>query len=164
MAFLVPSALSGFGSGYLAAIMKGGLGQVALKGMLPPTFGSAFTYGIASSLASRGIEYMASELCNYYQLGEKETITLTIAVIALQMFSSYEIANQLGKRLDVVVPRNFIHLENVLFMASVLEVDFDMTVHRINSRVWTNAVDGRLPTQAWGWIQAIYHEIANNAF
>lgn len=159
MAFLMSAVPHGFGSGMLASFMRGGLGQVALKGAVAPTFSSAFIYGASCCLAGRAIEYIGKEVCDRYQLGEKETLILTVGVIALKMLSAYQVSERLGPVFDIEVPTNYIHFENALYLASILEVDFDMTVNRVNNRIWTSAADNRLHTQAYGFVQMINEQL-----
>lgn len=160
MAFLVSSLTNGIGSGCLSLFTRGSLGQTILRGGTPPSFSAAIMFGTACSLVNRSIDAIAantSEKCNF---GEKESILLAVGVIALKMFSAYEVANQLMFRLDACIPDNYIHFENVLFFASIIEIDFDLTVKEVsNGRVWTHVSDRRIHNLAWRGLQEIYHQI-----
>ena len=160
MAFLIPAYAQGIGSGYLAAFLSGGVGDVLLKGP-HPSFGAAFMYGVGSNLVGQGAVFLAKQVQKEYQLGKNETVVLTVAVIAFQVFSSYSVANQLRKSLDVVVPRTFIHVENALFIGSVLEIDFELTAKQINEEVWKDVTDMRPFSRLWAFLQMIYQEMQN---
>lgn len=142
MAFLIPSYIQGIISADLASILNGRIGNIILKGP-PPTFGAAFVYGVGSKLTHQGIVLAAKQMQEKYQLKKHETIGLTVAVIAFQIFSNYGVASQLNKHLEISIPKAFIHTENVLFLAGVLQIDFELTAKQINDDLWQDVTDTR---------------------
>ena len=142
MAFLIPSYIQGLVSADLAAILNGRLGNVILKGP-SPTMSAAFVYGVGAKLTHQGIVLAAKQIQEKYQLKKYETIGLTVAVIAFQMFSNYGVASQLNKHLQTSIPKAFIHTENVLFLAGVLQIDFELTAQQINDDLWQDVTDTR---------------------
>ena len=160
MAFLVSSVANGIGSGCLSLFTRGSLGQTILRGGVSPSFSAAVMFGTACSLVNRSIDVIAANTSDKCNFGEKENILLAVGVIALKMFSAYEVANQLMFRLDVCVPDSYIHFENVLFFASILEMDFDLTVKDVsNGRVWSHVSDQRYHTWVWNVAREVYHQI-----